>query len=230
MPVPPRGEPPSRACPGRVELRDRLPAPVRTVAGADAAYSPDGAVLCAAVAVLGLPDLRVLEVSRAVEPVPAPYRPGFLAEREAPALVRALGRLGSVPDVVLVDAHGVAHPARCGAACHVGLAADVPTVGVAKSRLVGDHGPVPPGRGAWVPLTLRGQTVGAVVRTREGVRPVYVSVGHRVSLQTAVRLVLAASRFRIPEPIRAAHRAAREGLERAAADGASARRGGGCGP
>jgi len=219
MPVPPRGEP-----------RDRLSATVRTVAGADAAYSPDGALLCAAVAVLGLPDLRVLEVSRVVEPVPAPYRPGFLAEREAPALVRALGRLGSAPDAVMVDAHGMAHPARWGAACHVGLAARVPTVGVAKSRLVGTHGPVPPARGAWVPLKLQGRTVGAVVRTREGVRPVYVSVGHRVSLDTAVRLVLAVSRFRIPEPIRAAHRAAREGLEGAAAEGASAHRGGGSGP
>ncbi len=225
MGVSPRWEPPAR-----VETRDRLPARVRTVAGVDAAYSPDGAVLCAAVAVLGLPDLRLLEVSRVVEPVPAPYRPGFLAEREAPALVRALGRLGSAPDVVLADAHGVAHPAGFGAACHVGLAAGVPTVGVAKSRLVGTHGPVPPARGAWVPLTLQGRTVGAVVRTREGVRPVYVSTGHRVSLETAVRLVLATCRFRLPDQVRAANREAREGLERAVAGGAPARGAGRRGP
>ena len=198
---------------GRLERRDRLPWPVRTVAGADAAYAPGDRALCAAAALL---DFRSLSVRRTVcvlDPVPAPYRPGFLGAREAPGLVRALARLRPPPDLVLVDAHGVAHPRGFGAACLVGVLLDLPAVGVAKERLVGTCGPLPPERGAWVPLERGGEVVGAAVRTRAGANPVYVSVGHRLDLETAVSLVLACTRrFRLPEPIRAAHRAARGAL------------------
>lgn len=196
------------------ERADRL-GPVRRVAGADVAYARGEDRLCAAVAVLGLDGLAVLEVARAGGGVPRPYRPGFLAAREAPAVLAALARLSRPPDVVLVEGHGLAHPARFGVACHVGVAADLPAVGVAKSLLVGRHGPVPEPRGAWVPVVHRGEAVGAAVRTRPGVRPVYVSIGHRVGLDTAVGLaLLCGAGHRLPEPIRCAHREARLGLER----------------
>ncbi len=197
----------------RMERRNRLRWPVRTVAGADAAYAPDDRALCAAAALLDVSSLAVRRTVCVLDRVPAPYRPGFLGAREAPGLVRALARLRPPPDVVLVEAHGAAHPRGFGAACLVGVLLDLPAVGVAKERLVGAHGPVPPERGAWVPLAREGEVVGAVVRTRAGANPVYVSVGHRVDLETAVSLVLACTRgFRLPEPIRAAHRAAREAV------------------
>ncbi len=197
----------------RLEQRNRLCRPVRTVAGADAAYTPEDRALCAAAVLLDFPSLSVRRTVCVLDRVPAPYRPGFLGAREAPGLVRALARLRPPPEVVLVDAHGVAHPRGFGAACLVGVLLDLPAVGVAKERLVGTHGPLPPERGAWVPLERAGEVVGAAVRTRAGANPVYVSVGHRVDLETAVSLVLACTRrFRLPEPIRAAHRAARGAL------------------
>ncbi len=196
-----------------LERRNRLRWPVRTVAGADAAYAPGDRALCAAAVLLDFPSLSLHRTVCVLDRVPAPYRPGFLGAREAPGLVRALARLRPPPDVVLVEAHGVAHPRGFGAACLVGVLLDLPAVGVAKERLAGTHGPVPPERGAWAPLMRQGEVVGAVVRTRAGANPVYVSAGHRVDLETAVALVLACTAgFRLPEPIRAAHRAGRAAL------------------
>lgn len=194
---------------GQVVRRPLLPERVRTVAGLD--LSPpdaEGRVTGAAV-VLAFPGLEVLEVKRARVPVTFPYIPGLLAFREAPALARALERLTCEPDLLMVDGQGLAHPRRFGIACHIGLLADRPTVGVAKSILVGRHGPLPEEMGAWVPLVDRGEVVGAAVRTRAGVRPVYVSIGHKVDLETAVWAVLACTRgHRVPEPTRLAHLAA----------------------
>jgi deoxyribonuclease V len=131
--------------------------------------------------------------------------PGYLSFREAPALLAALGRLHRAPDVILCDGQGLAHPRRFGLACHLGVLLDVPTIGVAKSRLIGTHDEPAPRRGARTPLRDAGETIGAVLRTRAGVRPVYVSVGHRVSLETAIAIVLGcAPRFRVPEPVRRA--------------------------
>jgi deoxyribonuclease V len=189
----------------RVVVRDRL-GPLRRVAGVDASYDRSAGVTRAAVAVLAFPGLEPAAQRVVRRRTRFPYVPGYLSFRETPALLAALARLPQRPDLVLCDAHGLAHPRRFGLACHLGVLLDVPTIGVAKSRLTGTHAPVPEPRGAWVPLRDGAETIGAVLRTRAGVRPVYVSVGHRVGLETAIALVLrCAPRTRLPEPIRRAH-------------------------
>jgi deoxyribonuclease V len=179
---------------------------VRLVAGADAAYE-SGGVTHAAVAIWDLRSGRVIETATASAETRFPYVPGFLAWRELPAVLAAFWKLTDQPDLVVVDGHGRAHPRRCGLACLVGLALDIPTAGCAKSILVGGFSGLATVRGARAPLVDRGEVIGVVLRTRSGVRPVYVSVGHRITLELACRQVLAASRFRIPEPLRAAHTA-----------------------
>lgn len=179
----------------------------RTVAGID--VSVKGPASQAAVAVLAFPSLAPVETATARMPVVFPYVPGLLAFREVPVVLAAFARLRSVPDLLMVDGHGFAHPRRFGVACHLGVALDLPAIGVGKTRFVGAHQEPGPRRGASVRLVDRGDTIGRVVRTREGVKPVHVSVGHRISLGDAVRLVLrCCARFRLPEPIRAAHHAA----------------------
>ncbi|MDX1609546.1 MAG: deoxyribonuclease V [Halofilum sp. (in: g-proteobacteria)] len=192
----------------RVEQRDRL-GPIRHVAGVDVGFEAGGTVTRAAVAVLDWP--RLNEVERALErrETAFPYVPGLLSFRELPAIIAALERLRTVPDLVLCDGHGRAHPRRFGIACHLGVLADLPAIGVGKTRLVGQDAEPGRERGARAPLVDRGEPVGLVLRTRTGVRPVYVSPGHRVSLETAAELVLAAApRYRLPEPIRHADRLA----------------------
>jgi len=184
---------------------------VRTVAGVDAHYRADH--VFAAVVVMGLPNLAIVECALVHRPLAFPYVPGLLSFREAPAIIEALRELSKMPDLLLADAHGVAHPRRFGLACHLGVLTGVPTIGVAKSSLVGTY--VEPGieRGAWSPLTDRGETIGAVLRTQREVRPVFVSIGHRIGLQTAIDFVLRCTgRFRLPEPIRAADRLSRDQL------------------
>ncbi len=161
--------------------------------------------------VLDAVTLEPVERVTAAHDVTFPYVPGLLALREAPPVLAALERVRSRIDLILVDGHGTAHPERFGLACYVGVITGWATVGVAKSLLSGVHGPLPTPRGSTVPLIDDAEVIGAVVRTRSGVRPVYVSVGHRVSLTTAVRVVLdCAPRYRIPEPIRLADRLARQ--------------------
>jgi deoxyribonuclease V len=203
-------------------LHDRLrltpPAkPIRLVAGTDVAYSRPTHRMYAAVVVVALPesardvaraDLHVVDRAEAVSGAKFPYIPGLFTFREVPPLLEAFARLETVPDVILFDGHGLAHPRRFGLACHAGLLLDTPSVGCAKSRLVGEHETLGRDRGAAVRLLDRGDTIGAVVRTRAGVEPVYVSPGHLMDLDTAVAIVLATSiRYRIPEPIRLAHQA-----------------------
>ena len=188
----------------RVIARDRLRG-VRRVAGVDASYDLAHGVTRAAVAVLRLPDLDPVEERTARRKTRFPYVPGYLSFRETPALLAALARLRAQPDLILCDGHGLAHPRRFGLACHLGVLLDMPTIGVAKSRLIGAHEPVPEDRGKWVPLYDGADVIGAVVRTRAGVRPLYVSIGHRVSLKTAIELVLrCTTRYRLPEPCRRA--------------------------
>jgi deoxyribonuclease V len=192
----------------RVERRDRL-APVRFVAGLDVGFERDETVVRAAVAVLSFPDLRLADQAVARRPVGFPYIPGLLSFRETPALLEALAKLGQAPDLLLCDGQGLAHPRRFGLACHLGLLADIPSIGVAKSLLIGTHAPLPAARGAWRPLLHQDEVIGAALRTRRGVAPVYVSIGHRISLETALDFVLAcAPRYRLPETTRAAHRLA----------------------
>ncbi len=192
----------------RVSARDRF-GKVRYVAGVDVGFERGGAVTRAAVAVLRFPELDLWERAVTRRPTSFPYVPGLLSFREIPAVLDALGRLRSTPDLILCDAHGYAHPRRFGLACHLGVITDLPAIGVAKSRLTGTHDTPPVHRGAWVPLEDAGEVIGAVLRTRRGVQPVYVSVGHRVSLATAIEYVLAcAPRYRLPETTRRAHRLA----------------------
>lgn len=192
----------------RVERADRLGA-VRRVAGVDVGFEQDGRVTRAAVAVLEYPGLALVE--RAVVRVPTrfPYVPGLLSFREAPAVLAAFERLKLGPDLILYDGQGIAHPRRFGIASHVGVLLDCPSIGVAKSRLIGSHRTPADRRGAWAPLVDDGETIGAVLRTRRGVKPVYVSIGHRVSLETAVRWTVACcTKYRLPETTRWAHRLA----------------------
>jgi deoxyribonuclease V len=186
-----------------------LPDAVETVAGIDVSIRDDTAQ--AAVAVLRLPDLTVVDRAVYRGDVPFPYVPGLLSFRETPPVLPALEQLSGMPDVLMTDSHGRAHPRRFGFACHLGVLLDHPTLGVAKSILVGTpEGDLPPEKGSRVPLVDDGETVGAVLRTRTDVNPVYVSVGHRVTLDDAVRLTLDCSpRYKIPEPTRQAHRLSR---------------------
>jgi deoxyribonuclease V len=193
---------------GRVIADDRLGV-VRYVAGLDVGPEAGGAGVRAAVAVLSFPDLRMADQVVARRPASFPYIPGLLSFREIPVLLDALDRLGQRPDLLLCDGQGLAHPRRFGLACHLGVLTDIPAIGVAKSLLVGEHAPLPRRRGAWRPLIHKDEVIGAALRTRTGVAPVYVSIGHRVSLGTAIKYVLAcAPNYRLPETTRAAHRLA----------------------
>ncbi|MEW5865159.1 MAG: deoxyribonuclease V [Pseudomonadota bacterium] len=192
----------------RVERRDRLDE-VRTVAGVDVGYDEERGMARAAVVALSFPGLRPVDWAVARVPVRFPYVPGLLSFREIPAALAAFERLRRMPDLILCDGQGIAHPRRFGIASHLGLLLDRPTIGVAKTRLVGEHRAPAQRRGAWTPLTDAGEVIGAVLRTRAGARPLYVSIGHRVSLATALAWVLACTpRYRLPETTRAAHRLA----------------------
>jgi deoxyribonuclease V len=182
---------------------------VRTVAGVDVGYDDASGRARAAVAVLSVPDLAPVGQAIAHVRVRFPYVPGLLSFREIPAVLAALRRLRMAPDLILCDGQGIAHPRRFGIASHLGLLLDRPTIGVAKTRLVGEHRAPPARRGAWMPLVDAGEVIGAVLRTRAGVKPLYVSIGHRVSLETAVRWVMACvTRYRLPETTRRAHQLA----------------------
>ncbi|MEI2782278.1 MAG: deoxyribonuclease V [Candidatus Competibacter sp.] len=192
----------------QVILADRL-GPVRRVAGVDVGFEADGAVTRAAVAVLGYPQLELLETALARRPTEFPYVPGLLSFRELPAVLDALAQLRDPPDLLLCDGQGIAHPRRLGIASHLGLLVDIPGIGVAKTRLCGVYADPPNERGAWTPLRANGETIGAVLRTRPGVKPLYISSGHRVSLETAIDYVMACcTRYRLPETTRWAHRLA----------------------
>jgi deoxyribonuclease V len=192
-----------------VIAEDRL-GRVRIVAGVDAWSAPQGKRIWAAAVALALSGLELEESAVACEQATFPYVPGLLSFREGPAALAALQSLRTSPDLLLVDGHGVAHPRRFGLACHLGLIAEIPTIGVAKSRLVGQYEMPGWDRGDWTPLMDDEETIGAVLRTRPHTRPVFVSVGHRVSLATAVAFVLRCTpQFRLPEPIRLADRLSR---------------------
>ncbi len=179
---------------------------LRLVAGCDAAYLTNGQGIVGGVVIWDLEEARVVEHGLALGRVVFPYIPGLLGFREVPVLLDALSRLTREPDLVLVDGQGTAHPRGLGSASHLGLHLDVPTLGCAKSRLVGTHEAVGPRRGEVAWLVHKGRRVGAVVRTREGARPLYVSPGNRMSLRGAVEAVLQClGRFRVPEPLRRAH-------------------------
>ena len=190
---------------GEVVVEDRL-GRVGTVAGVDVGFEQQGAITRAAVVVLEFPALVQVASAVARRPTHFPYVPGLLSFREAPAVLDALASLDMQPDLLLCDGAGYAHPRRFGLACHLGVWANIPSIGVAKSHLVGAYDPVPNERGAWQPIRDRGEVIGAVVRTRVNVKPIYVSIGHRISLATAIDYVLRCTRaYRLPETTRHAH-------------------------
>ncbi len=179
---------------------------IQLVAGADVSFNRRSPVLYAGIVVLSYPALSPVEEVWAVQEVNFPYVPGYLSFREAPAVIAAYHKLQHHPDVMILDGQGIAHPRGLGLASHVGLLLNLPTIGCAKSRLVGEHAPVPPEKGSVVPLSFQERTVGNVIRTRTGVKPVYVSPGHLMDIKNASRLVLACcTKYRLPEPTRHAH-------------------------
>ena len=198
---------------GRVVRRGSLPArSIHRVAGADVAFDLSGrrGMAVAGVVLFSYPDWQELECASARCPLTFPYVPGLLSFREIPAILAALEGLRETPDVIYCDGQGYAHPRRFGLASHLGVLLDIPTIGCAKSRLIGEH--AEPGRepGSWAPLLHEGERIGAVLRTRAGSRPMYTSVGHRVSLERAISLTLEAcdpaGRSRIPRPTQRADR------------------------
>lgn len=196
-----------------VDLVGPGPAAPRTVAGLDVAYAEDDERLAAAVVVLDASSLTVIDAAVVTGVVAFDYVPGLFAFRELPALLDALGRLSVIPDLLVCDGHGLAHPRRFGLACHLGVLTDLPAIGVGKTPLVGIWEQPAAGRGDWTPLRDGTETVGRVLRTRDGVKPVFVSVGHRMSLDNACAQVLALTpRFRLPETTRQADRMCRDAL------------------
>ncbi|NDJ22717.1 deoxyribonuclease V [Nostoc sp. B(2019)] len=193
----------------QVITEDQFKEPIRYVAGVDMGFEADGTISRAAVAVLSFPDLQVVETSLARRPTTFPYIPGFLSFREIPAVLDALEKIQIIPDIILCDGQGIAHPRRLGIASHLGVIIDIPTIGVAKSLLIGKHEDLPETKGSLQPLIHRGETIGAVLRTRTGVKPLYISSGHRVSLSTAIDYVLRCTpKYRLPETTRVADKLA----------------------
>lgn len=193
---------------GQVVHTSRL-TPVATVAGIDVGLPRGGDVAQAAIVVLSFPDLELVDYATARRPVGFPYVPGLLSFREGPVILDALEKLATPPDLLIFDGQGLAHPRRLGIASHIGLIVDLPAIGCAKSRLCGQHEEPGRERGNYTPLIDRGETIGAVVRTRTGVKPVFVSIGHRIDLPTSIDYVLACCRgYRLPETTRWAHRIA----------------------
>ena len=194
-----------------VSTCNALPEQPRFVAGVGVSPPDARGRLTAAVVLMSLPDLNVIQVHRSTGRATFPYVPGLLAFREAPLLLPAMNLLETRPDFVFVDGHGLAHPRGFGLACHLGVLTGIPTIGCASRPLVGYHDPPGPVKGSWTYLMEEGTPIGAVVRTRSGTRPIFVSIGHRVDLDSAIKWTLACCpTFRLPGPLRVARRAARQ--------------------
>jgi deoxyribonuclease V len=194
---------------GRVQLTPIKKDP-KVIAGLDCAFSKDGTKILAVVVVLRLPEFECVEIVSAIREVNFPYIPGLLSFREAPVCIDAVEKLQTRPDVFIIDGQGIAHPRRLGLAAHLGLFFDKPTIGCAKSRLIGTYQEPHFEKGAYSPLkdekANNNETIGAVVRTRTNVKPVFVSVGHKCLLEDAIKITLMCTvKYRLPEPTRLAH-------------------------
>lgn len=190
----------------RIDTRPPLES-CRLIAGADISYNRHSPTMYAAVLVLRMEDLSLVEVRTAVAETHFAYQPGYLSFREAPILLEAFAQVESEPDAIMFDGQGIAHPRRLGLACHMGLWLQRPCLGCAKSRLVGRHASLDLEAGSTADLVDREEVVGRVVRTKTGVRPVFVSPGHLIDLDSAVALVQASCRgYRLPQPTRLADR------------------------
>lgn len=203
--------PPREAVELQKQLRERvrlvpLTRPVASIAGADISFNKYSPTLYAGIVVLALPSLEVIEEVSVVSETRFPYVPGLLSFREAPAVLEAWAKLKTEPDAVMFDGQGIAHPRRIGIASHVGLLIARPTFGCAKSVLVGKYAEPPKERGRWTELTDKGERIGAALRTKTNVQPIFVSPGHLIELDDAIQLTLACDGgYRQPEPTRRAH-------------------------
>lgn len=186
----------------RTELSDRLPV-VRRVAGADLAFDLARNKAIAGVVIYRFPEMEEIERIWGESDIRFPYVPGLLSFREAPALLKVFERVRNAPDLIFCDGHGYAHPRRFGITSHLGVLLDTPTIGCAKSLLIGEHGPLASNAGAWTELRAKGEVIGAAFRTRMNVKPIYVTQGHRISLLTALKFVKAVvDGYRVPRPTR----------------------------
>jgi deoxyribonuclease V len=186
---------------------------VRTIGGGDVAYSKNGNLLFGAIVVLSFPDMEILDMAKADGKTPFPYIPSLLSFREDPILIKIFQRLKIKPDVMIYDGQGIAHPRRIGIASHMGLWLDLPSIGCAKTSLLEEFISPGPSKGSYEWIRREGKKVGAVLRTKEKVKPLFVSPGHRIDLLTSIQLILESCRgFRIPEPLRKAHQATRNML------------------
>lgn len=182
---------------------------IRHIAGIDVGFEDAGRITKAAVCVLAIPGLQQVESAVARRATDFPYVPGLLSFREIPAIIEALKQLRTQPDMLFCDGQGRAHPRRLGIASHLGLITELPSVGIAKSLLCGTHQPLAAAKGSSAPLVHRGETVGAALRTRDNVKPVYVSAGHKISLESSLEYVmLCVTRYKLPEPTRLADKLA----------------------
>ncbi len=173
---------------------------IKYVAGVDVSYSNDDRITQGAIAVLSFPELELKEQAIAKRPTSFPYIPGLLSFREIPAILDAFKKLNIIPDLLLCDGQGLIHPRRFGLACHLGVLVNIPSIGVAKSHYIGKYDAVGLEKGNWQPLIYQEKVIGAVVRSRTGVKPIYVSTGHKISLKTAINYVLkCTSKYPLPE-------------------------------
>jgi deoxyribonuclease V len=185
---------------------EAFPSQIAYVAGADISYSTRSDLFFAAVILLGYPSMEVIEEACVTERAPFPYIPGLLSFREGPAVLKAFEMLRNVPDIVIFDGQGIAHPRGIGLASHMGLLLDTPSIGCAKKRLVGVHDAVGHEAGDYADLVLDEEVVGAAVRTKKKVKPVFISPGHKIGTRKACDVVLSCCRgYRLPEPVRKAH-------------------------
>ena len=186
---------------------------VRTIGGGDVAYSKDRNILFAAIVVLSFPKMETLEIATDQGEISFPYIPGLLSFREGPVLIKAFQKLKMKPDVMIYDGQGIAHPRGIGLASHMGLWFDLPSIGCTKTPLLDNFIYPEPSKGSFELIRKEGKEVGAVLRTKQNVKPVFVSPGHRIDLQTSIQLILESCRgFRLPEPLRKAHQASRNML------------------
>ena len=187
---------------------------INQVAGVDVAYAQEDERLIAAVVVLDSNSLQLIEKVTAEDKVQFPYIPGLFSFRELPSIIKAFAKLRHSPDLVICDGQGYAHPRRFGLACHLGVIFDVPTIGCGKTRLLGKHETCPIERGATAPLHDGNEIIGQALRTQSGVNPIYVSIGHRISLETACDWILKLTpKYRLPETIRQADQAVRTAIK-----------------
>jgi deoxyribonuclease V len=183
---------------------------VKTIGGGDVAYSEDRNSLFAAIVVLSFPKMETLEIANAHGEIPFPYIPGLLSFREGPILIKAFQKLKIKPDVMIFEGQGIAHPRGIGLASHMGLWLDLPSIGCTKTPLLSDFIYPDPSKGSFESIRKEGREVGVVLRTKDKVKPLFISPGHRIDLQTSIQMILTAcTKFRIPEPLRKAHQLSR---------------------